>query len=48
MDVTIKDGFYVDPETNRVIYIKKGMVPPWVKTKPSDLKLLPRKGGEKK
>jgi hypothetical protein len=36
MDTTLADGFYFDPLTSRSFLIKKGLVPPWVKSKPSE------------
>lgn len=44
MDTPVADGFYIDPDTNKVFYVKTvkktGMtlIPPWVKSKQSDWK----------
>jgi hypothetical protein len=40
MEPSIKDGFYVDPDTKKMFFVKKGMIPVWVKSKPSDWKKL--------
>lgn len=43
METTLEDGFYIEPDTGRILFVKKGMIPPWVKCKPADLKKLERK-----
>lgn len=48
MDVAIEEGFYLDPDTKRMFYVKKGIVPVWVKSKPSDWRIISRsKNGNK-
>lgn len=50
MDASIEPGFYVDPDTKKMFYvIKKNqfiLVPPWVKSKPSDWRKLKGKEGK--
>lgn len=45
----IEEGFYVDPDTRKTFFVKKAdkitLVPPWVKSKPSDWKKI---GAKKK
>lgn len=48
MEASIKDGFYVDPDTKKTFHVTKGMVPHWVKSKPSDWKSLNKKEEQKK
>lgn len=41
MAASIDEGFYVDPDTDKTFFVgKSGFVPHWVKSKPSDWKLL--------
>lgn len=41
---TIADGFYYDPETKKTFFVNKGMVPPWVKSRPDQWRLIKKKG----
>lgn len=34
MAITVKDGFYCEKKTNRIFFVKNGLIPPWVKSKP--------------
>lgn len=44
MDSTIEEGFYIDPDTHKLFFVKQSankkmtLIPHWVKSKPSDWK----------
>lgn len=42
MDATISNGFYKDPKTQRTFFVIKGLIPPWVKSKPAEWELIKR------